>query len=152
MKLSTLIEITDSSGDTKRFQNHCSRAYFFRGNAYAPLNFSGLPMPSQQLDFSNSDIDVTLGNASLKTDSLRPVREWLKATGDLHEARVIVFHLWPDDPTAPPIQSVYQVLDVSVGGAIELNWRSPIEAINAVFPSRQLNVPHLPRMQTQHRF
>jgi hypothetical protein len=155
MRLVTLIEIEAQTGEIRRYQNYCSEPYYFRNNQYNPLNFSGLPLPPQQLDYSNSDVDVTLGNSTERIDALRPVREWLKRTGDLAEARVTVHHLWPDDPTAPPIQSVYQILDISVGGSVELNWRSPVEAIGAVFPSVQLtpqNAPGLPRYQTQHGF
>lgn len=149
-RIATLIELRVPGVKTPfRFQNWCLEDYIFCNNAYSFIDFVGGISTSRQIDFSNSGLQMTIGNRSARVDGLRPVRELLKQNNGLAQARMTITELWPDDLTAPPVVERLQVMSSSLLGArADITLKSPAEAVNCVIPSTFLTqrvTPELPQ-------
>ena len=91
---------------------------------------------------------MRLSNADSKTDSLKPVRDWLNRDDGWRRASITVLMIWPNDLGAPPIRERHQVLASSIRGPeASLTLKSAADAINAQVPSMLLTpaiAPELP--------
>ena len=147
-RIATLIEITVEGRDPLRFQNYSVEDYFYQNRPYAYVPFKGGVGASRSIGLGSSGGEAKVGNVSSRQSSLRPIRDWLKRDDGWRKARVVVRHLWPEEPSAPPIVERRQILSSGVAGAeITLILKSATDATNARIPNliltRQI-APELP--------
>ena len=154
-RLAVLIKLIVPGLGVKRYQNWCEESYFFRGEPYEPLAFDRIPFASRRLDFGNIEAEVYIGNERSRYDVTRPVREWLRIYDGWRRGDVEIFHLWPDDPSAPAVENRMRILSSDIGEQAIIRLRSPVEAVNALIPSffasNQI-IPELPHQEAGHKF
>lgn len=143
-----LITVTVPGKSPLRFHNGTPGDYFYQGQLYTWINFEGGLGSVRSLGLGSSGGTVQLSNADAKTDSLKPVRDWLNRDNGWRKASVEVVMIWPNDLSVPPIRERHQVLSSSIqGAAARLVLKGAADATNATVPSLLLTsaiAPELP--------
>ena len=124
-----LVEVRLLSGIDLFYQNFTSEDdYIFMGKVYgyAPVFYSG---SQRTLELENTSASVILPN-------MPPINEYVWQNDGLRKAIVIVIQMFPDNPSASPLQDMLVVKSSKFEGAeIKIDLQSPFSAVEALFPS-----------------
>lgn len=145
--IADLIDLSIPGRDTLRIQNYQQADYFYQGNPYAFVGFSGSFGVNRRIGLGSSGGRISIGNEDAKRNSLYPVRDWLFNYDGWRKASIIVTHVWVDEPLSAPIVERRKVFSASIIGAeIKLTLKGQTDTTNARIPNFALTRQRAPEL------
>lgn len=144
------IRLPNASNSAYRFQNfQPENDFFYDGEPYQYVAFEGQLMASNGIGSNSGGGTVKIVNTDAKTDSLKPVRDWLMASDGWVQAIVTLREIDPNDAAILPKEERHIILESSIEGTASaaLTLRDVLTGANATVPSYRLTdrvAPELP--------